>query len=360
MNRFESPTFEGVSVQLESADKPKVKAGGSSDSDVLNRYFSAIAQDMTLLATRCNTVSARAARLATGAAAQGGALGALFQSLSTRVDTVQASGRVLCDLHSTNYIDAGTSTAELSQLWGQATLPIRSLQDLLIQQDVYGNPLISPVVEISYQESTVSSVNTLDHSLFQVDPDAIYMLLDQQLWLRDRTVGQTYLWVKVRAPLEYLGLTPNLLEIWPCPCFAMNLAGVYVKKLGDASTYYSQDLTYLPKYSTSSGKVENFGPVRLHLNNEAITEVVLCIQLQSAGCWGLDRLKIYHTEYDPSGTVVFQDPFSRSVRGVVLRGKDPSSLAAIPVSTTGNTSTITLSSADTAKTPVVTGALMSV
>lgn len=358
-NRFDRNTFESIEFLIESAEALKIKSGGSSNSNIFNRYFAALAQDITLLATRTNILATRSSRVEKGSSAQSGALLASFQSVSTRVDAASAYSQVLADMHSAFYID-GTSTATVEKTFGQATLPVLSQTDLLVQEDVYGNKYVSSEVQISYSTNASSSINSISLESFVTDPEAIFMVREDQTWIKD-TDSATKVWIRLKAPLQFRGLIPNVLEIWPFPAFGMTLDSVWIRQAGySTSNFQALSLAYLPKYNSTTGKVDSFGPVRLHLDNLPISEIAICLNVSAVDVWGLKKLKLYHTEYDSSTSLVVKDPYSRTVGDLVLRGKDPSALSQLNVTKVGNKATINIVTTDSTQTPVITGVIMSV
>jgi hypothetical protein len=83
MDRYDRNTFESVEFLVESSEAPKIKSGGSSSSNILNRFFSSLSQDVTLLATRANILADRSSRVEKGCTAMSGALQSSFTSLSS-------------------------------------------------------------------------------------------------------------------------------------------------------------------------------------------------------------------------------------------------------------------------------------
>jgi len=352
--RFTRVSFESTEFLLESVEKPKIKAGGSSSSNILNRYFNALANDVTMLAARTNLLAARSDRIEQGAAIQAGALLAQFQSLSTRVDAVSSLTQVMADMHSSTYVDV-SNTATISTTFGQATLPEISSIDLLVQTDVYGNKYTAPEIEVAYALGS-----TPDALAYTLDPDAALMLRDEQLWLLPET-SQT-VWVRLRAPLQYRGLTPNMIEFWPFPAFAHDIEQISYLPAGDSYTgaYVDLDLSYLPNYKASTGKVEQAGPVRVFLPNSAISELRVKMTPRSSTAWGVHKFKVYHKEFSNSATLVVKDPYSRTAGSVVLRGKDTSDLAQLAVTTNTNTVSVALTSTSSVETPIITGIIFTV
>lgn len=357
MDRFDRTTFESAEFLIESAEAPKIKSGGSSSSNILNRYFTGLGQDISLLATRANILAARGSRIEKACTEQSGALLALLQDVATRVDTASAYSHVLASLYTSFYVSGGT--ADIDYTYGQATLPILSSTDLLVQTDVYGNSYISPEVSWSYSTSNASAIGNMSITDFVVDPDGIFMLKNSQAWIRDTLAGQTKGWIRLKAPLQFRGLTPNVLEMKPLPAFGTKLNKVSYRIAGDPEdTWYNCDLTYLPNYNSSTTKVDVFGPVRIHLPNDPISEIVIEMDVSSTNVWGMMSFKLYHKEYDSTGTLIVKDPYSRTIGDTSLRGKDPATLSTLSIVKSTNRATITLSTTNSIETPVITGVIM--
>lgn len=352
--RFRRRTFESPEFLLEATEAPKVKAGGSSSSNILNRYFNALVKDLSLLGTRTNLLASRSDRVEEMGVQQGTALLATFQGLATAIEAVTGS-TIFAEMHSQRYVHPST-TAEVDQTFGQATLPIRSSTNLLVQTDVYGNPFVSPEVEISYAH-TDSQGSPPGSLSFQTDPEGIYMLRGEQMWIRPDG-NSTMNWVKVRAPLQFRGLSPNILEIWPGPSLVMDLAGVWYRKAGESGgTWNSVDISYLPGYQ--GGVCKHLGGVRIFLPNEPISELAVGFNANTATAWGLQSLTISHVEYEASANLIIREPFARTISSdVVLRGKDPSELSLLTITVNGNQASIAMTSTDTSTTPVITGAIL--
>lgn len=355
MDKFQVTTFSGPTFQIQSVDKPKIKAGGSSSSTLLNRYAEACLQDILLLSARTNVLATRTNRLYSALSTQSGALLSALQSVSSRVDAASGYSQVLADIHSSFYINTGATTANLNTTWGQATLPIRSMTDLLVQPDTYGNLSVFGEVEISYAYGSAP-----DSLGYTIDVDALEMLRERQFWLQDSTSQN--IWIKIKAPLQFRGLTPNVLEIYPLPYLGLNLLEVAYQRAGDSftGTWLPLDLSYLPGYSSSTATVPQVGPIRLHLPNEPLSQIRINLQPRSATPWGLFALKLYHVEYESSATLVVQDPYSRTVGTSTIRGKNPSTLSLLSKTTTTNSVSIALTTTDAATTPVITGVIMAV
>lgn len=362
MNRFDRNSFESVEFLIESTEAPKIKAGGSSSSNILNRYFAALGQDLSLLATRANILASRGSRIATGCSEQGGALLSALSTVSTKVDSASSYSMVLADMHDAYYIDTGASTTvDINYTFGQTTLTPLSTTDLLVQTDAYGNNYVSPEVTWSFSTSSASSISDMSITDFTQDPEGIFMLKQEQVWVKSKLSGQTKGWIRIKAPLQFRGLTPNVLELHPFPAIAMKLRRALYRTAGDPEdTWTSMDLSYLPQYNSATQVVDKFGPVRLHLPNTPISEIVIELDVTDVSVWGMKQLKLYHREYDSTGVLTAEDPYSRTISTVTLRGKDPSSLSQLSQTKTGNNVAITLSTTNSSETPVITGVIMSI
>lgn len=357
MDRFKRPTFEAPHFLLESIDAPKIKSGGSSSSNLLNRYHDVLAQDLGLIMARLNAVALRSDRIEQVVSASAAALLAQFQSLSTRVDQASGYTKVLCDLHQATYIDTGATSADLNYEFGQATLPVQSTVDLLTQTDVFGQVQVSNEVEVSY--AIGANPATLD---FLPDPEAIYMLREEQGWVLAPVPSGTTVWTKIKAPLQYRGLTPNVLELWPICPFTTDLVEVSYQLAGQSftSSWTAVDLSYLPMYSASTARVGPMPPVRIHLPNLALSQIRIKQISRMSTVWGWERIKIYHREYSNQGTLVVTDPYSRTISTPLLRGKDASTLSQLSTTTNGSSASVQLTTTDAAITPVITGLILNV
>lgn len=356
-DKFAHQTLESVQFGLESVEKPKIKAGASSSSNILNRFLDAQIQDLTLQAARASQIALRADRIALAMDSQALAMTSLLETLSTRVNSASAYSQVFADMASQTYINTGSTTADLNAKFNQATLPIRSTTDLLIQTDVYGNPMVYSQVSINYAfgETAPSSEG------FILSQSALEMIKELEPWVND-PVGQP-VWIVLKADLQFRGLTPNVLEFSPFPAWGHDLVSVEYQRAGESftGTWIALDLSYLPFYSDVTGQVPMVASVRLHLPNEAITQIRIKLRPRSANVpWGLHSLKLYHREYENTATLVVLDPYSRTIGTTVIRGKDPSSLSLLQKTTSGSQTTINLTTTDTSTTPVITGVIMSV
>jgi hypothetical protein len=354
--KFNQGTFSSVEFLLESLESPKIKFGGSSSSTVLNRYFQRLSQDVSLMLTRTNTLAERARRLEMGAAAQSGALSAAFNSVVSRVDAASGYSQVLMEFWNGMYLHMPGTTADVNHYFGQATLPVISSTNLILFTDIYGNKFLSPETEIAW--AVGSNPSALDFQ--RAHPEGLEMLKENQTWLLDAYNGDV--WFTVKAPLQFKGMAPNVIELYPFPAFGVDLVEVAYK---EAESSYSSlwtpiDLTYLPGYNPATQVVEQCGPVRIFLEGKGISIIRVHMRTRTNTAWGIHKFRVFHRQYASTATLTVKDPYSRTIGATIVRGKDPAALSDLTISKSGPQATVTLTTPDSTKTPVITGILADV
>ena len=354
-NKFEFTRLETASFLNESIQAPKIKDGASSNSNILNRWIEAVRQDLITLTSRTNLLATRSDRLDRAMSAQSAALLSQVQNAVTTVNQASGLSSVLCSMHSSFFIQASQTTADIDYVYGQATLPVRNKTNLLLQNDVYGNFYVPDEIDIGY-----SFVTTPQEQDYTSDPEAIYMLRNEQAWIVAETNQPFY--VKIKTPVQYQGLVPNLLELSPFPAFGMNITEIAYQAAGDGFTnaWIPLDLTYLPKYdaATEGGVIVKAGPIRVHLPNVNIGQLRIKFEPQSSLPCGIYSLNMFNVQYDTSATLTVKDPYSRLINSTSLIGKDPSNLSTLTVTYSGNLATVYLTTTDTSVTPVIEGVIM--
>lgn len=357
-----SRRLETTVFTAESVDAPKIKSGGSSSSSIINRYHDAIAQDVSGLSLIANQLGDKSTRISNAVANQSGALSAEYITLASRIDALASgSSLILGTLFSSKYISSSGSdtVAEINNVFGQATLPIRSQVDLLVQQDVDSNYLVSSEVKIAYSyEDDPDQFQYIDSN------EGIAMLLRQQAWLgrSDQPV-----WIKITAPLQFLGLPANMLELYPMPAFGCSISDLAYQSAGagPGSTWYDIDCSYLPNYDSASilgnNVIETAGPIRVQLPITPISQIRFRMHPNSGVEWGVFNLRILSVEYEQTGSLTFKNPFSSAaISSATIRGKNPSDLAQLTTSTSINKLRIELSSTSTRESPLISGVIMTI
>lgn len=354
-NRFLVPRFEIAEFLMQSSSYPKPKPGESSSSNLLNRYFEAVSADMNLQYTRTSKLASRCSSILTAMAVQSTALLAAFQEVSTKVDAASGYDKILADLYSQTYVDTGSTSANINYNYGQATLPVKSTNDLIRFVDVYGNVSISPEVELTY------SLEDPPEDYLVVNGFE-YMLAGKHPVLITELSSGDVCYTVLKAPLQFRGLTPNVLELLPIPAFGLDLMSVQYLESGDSYTgnWEDADITYLPRYDTVNDFVPAVTPVRIHLPNVGISAIRIKMRARSDTVFGWYSIRVFHTEYENSGVLVLEDPYSRTISKPLLRGRDQAALSLLNVALNANQATVTLTTTDSSTTPVITGMVLDV
>ncbi len=358
--RIIAPSFQSVNFLNPDTKTPNIQSGGPSNSNVFNRYFNSLTNDVLNMNTRINELALKTTRVANVATATGTGLNATITGLVASVDAINTAGQVYIDLFTDYGVDVPSLTSLHNKIYGQVTLPEVSSKNLLVNQDVNNDSYLLSEVSVSYTFSATTSVPSPE-SFFK-DVEALYLLTSDQTWLVNSS-GQNYIWIKIQAPMNYLSLYPNSLEVWPAPMGITDLYRVYVRKAGSLTTgaLDAVDLSYLPFYDTPTSSAKNIGPFKLHLNNEPLTEIVMCFKLNSIASFGINQIVLSHKEYETTSTITIKDPFSRTFTGTpTLRGKDPASLSLLNTLPVGAQYQTTLTTTSSALTPVITGFIIPV
>jgi hypothetical protein len=357
--RIIAPSFQSVQFIDPDTQKPKIQSGGPSDSNLLNRYFNSLTNDVLNINTRINELALKSTRVANIATSNGTGLNATISGLVASVDAINTADQVYIDLFTDYGVDTGTLTSLHNKVYGQVTLPEVSSKDLLKSTDINGDSYLLSDINFTYCFTSGTSIPSPE--LFNKDIEAFYMLTSDQSWLVN--ASSNYVWVKLQAPMNYLSLFPNSLEVWPIPMGVTDLYRAYVKKAGSLSTgsFTSLDLSYLPFYDIPSSSAKNIGPFKLHLENEPLSEILLCFKLNSVSSFGFNRFTLTHKEYSVSSLISIKDPFSRTITGLpTVKGKDPVDLSLLNLIAVGPQYQLTLTTNSSALTPVVTGFIIPV
>lgn len=357
--RILAPSFQSVEFIDPDLQKPKIQSGGPSDSNILNRYFNSLTNDVLNINTRLNELALRSNRVADICSTSGTGLTSTIAGLVSSVDAINTTTQVYIDLFSSWGVDV-TSTALQNKIYGQFTLNETSSKNLLVNTDINNDLYLLSDITVSYTLSASTSIPAPE--TFYKDIESLYMLTRNQTWMVD-TTAQNYIWVKIQAPMNYLSLYPNCLEVWPVPMNISDLYRVYTKAAGAATTgtFDAVDLSYLPFYDLGTSSAKTVGPFRLFLENTPLTEILMCFKLNGLSNFGINRLTLSHKEYEAASSITIKDPFSRSITGSpTLKGKNPVSLSQLNVVPVGPQYQITLTTNNSAITPVISGFIIPV
>lgn len=354
--------YSSTSFMLETPQAPKIKAGASSSSDILNRYFTSLSQDLALLTTRTNILATRCSRVDAISRMQGSGYVNLFNSLAARVNAASGQVQVLADMFSAFYVDESNET-QIDLEFGQCILPVASSTDLIVSTDIYGNNYIGTNTQFLLCETATATGAPPAIGMFEPDPEGLYMLRGDQSYVHQNQSGNNAVYVIITVPLQYLGFNPNILEIWPLPIGILDLTGVWYQESGTNSTggWISVDMSYLQGYNANTGYVDKLTPVRLHLPNDNVGQFCFAFNLNGAQSWGLSQIKLRHNEYQSTANLVITDPYARTMGSVLLQGKDPVTvLSNLTDITSANQTIVTVDTTQSSYTPVITGLIIQV
>ena len=342
--------LESVSVVVESTESPKIKAGASSSSALLNKFHDAIRRDISSLVVFANQLSTKVSQFANTTVAQSSGVNSAVNDLVTRINALETSvSSICCSFFNSRYISAIPIEvdAEVDTVFGYITLPKQSSTNLLVQYDSFNNLIMSNEIKFAFSYDADPLTGN-----FIEDVSGLTMLLRKDFWSATRSAD---IWVRLKIPIQYSGLNPNVIEIFPLPCFSQDLKEVRVRPLNSTlSDLVTLDLSYVPTYDAGSSSVPNMGPVKLFVD-EPFSEVFIRLSPKDSTVYpGLYNLKIVSETYDQTGFVNVIDPNGRNFTGVTLYGKDNIELAALPISGSGSKIRVDLSSIDSFKTPVIT------
>lgn len=359
--------MKSINFQLGSANLPKIRTGGSSDTNTLNRYFQALSEDMATITYEFLDLIEVNQDLKIFADLQANGFQNVLTSIESRVASITPTGQVLADPSSTNYIH-GSNTASLSGKYGQATLPIATSNDLLFYQDVYGNNYVPENIRVVWDIVTKGTDPILNASepAWEYDDSIERAILGTGPWIRNfshsSSASNSTIWIKIELPFRYQTQRPNVLEFIPLPVFSHKLIGVYYSSSINevSSNWVKVDTDYLLGYNPDiygNEYVNNVGPTRLFLPNTDISSIMIGFRLSSAGYYGLSSINLKHVTFDTNAEYVVQNPYG-NISGISILGKDPNDLATLSQSINTNSATITLGTADPSETPVITGVIM--
>lgn len=350
--------------QTGSQQSPKIRTGGSSDSNTLNRYFESVTFDILSMAADIDLLESRVTDLNSFGQLQLDALNSVFNSIETRIQVMSSGSHiedVFVDMAGSYNIDLGT-TALRDQRVSQATLPILSSTDLLKFSDVYGNMYIPEDIKLKYGFSNDSSLPE-----FYMSSKSNAALLGTRPWLLSwptgYTANETTLYFKLECPIKYEGLAPNVLEFTLLPSFLGQLSVLgYHSSLSPLSADLTPiDYSYITGYNTAlygNSNINQVSKVKVYLPKEDIGSIVIGFTLPAEGVWGIADVSLKHIQFEETADLIVTNPFG-DIDSVYLKGKDENTLSDLPISINSNTATISLSTFDPFFSPIVTGVVIS-
>ena len=333
-------------------------AGSPSSSHLLNRAIDGIRSDLDLCATEVAD-SADALRILTLAlASQEAGLARAFSALTAQSGALLSGSRASADFSLCARVVAGSTTAEISPLFGQAVLPARSRQNCLVIERPGEPPAIPDSAAILYaiQAGQTSPGNPPADSAFGEDPYWVWAVDgdDRTFWgVEDPTTTGHMAWVDIQLPGDVSGARRcNELEVVPFPLFGCSLVSVRAEVIGTG--WVDLDYSYVTGYNTSTGVVTGLGPFRLCFPRLPIRRFRLGLFV--SGFWGLSRVRAMDAVYASSATIAvdFSADSPGTITQVDLLGRDPQVLLSQVVTVNGPSVTATLTSPSPSTTPVLT------
>lgn len=365
---FDPDTLTISTALVETLQTPAIKQGGSSSSGLLNQFVARVKRDVLRACTEVTDTADAVRVLALGAAANNSGMGRQVSALRAQVTSIVPNGnpnRALADFYSNALTLNGSSdtTADVNPLFGQAILPARSRQNVLVAERGDGRtPSIPEETRILYVRqpfvNSTSGAQPPSDFLFGEDLYSIYALDNHDLspWIvEDPSLAGHMVWVEIQLPGNISGAYRcNELELIPSSQFGFDLVSVRAEIVGQG--WRDIDFSYLNGYQAVSRAVLGMGASRLCFAQSSVTRFRL--GLWCAGPWGFQSIRVLNAVYAASAVLAtdFDTVTRLPLQTVTLLGKTPSQLSYLPIQADGGRVSATLTpSAGSAETPVVTG-----
>lgn len=352
MSEFNESSFSSPQFEIDSIETPSIRAGGPSNSNILNRYFRSLQEDLVRLGGELSSLQIQQKYLTETLLAQAAAYSVPWAIATVMTSAMAITGNIIwIDGHSTDFL-VGTAGVDFDHKtkYGQWTLPIRSEFDLLFTHDIYGEPWVSSEASLRYLEAAT------DGSIEDIDMvsaiNATSLLSNLGVWLNPE--GEEYKWIQLDAPLQYQSLPATCVEFDPMPCYGTSLCKVQVL----ANTWTDLDLSYTTGWDGT--EVANCGPVRLFFDDSDVRAVRILLRAPNTA-WGLGSLRLKHLEFMPTGTLIWEfpvDPSARVINLVRIGGKDPVDLNELTQMKEDGRFTLYLTSDDIKVSPVITNTIV--
>lgn len=345
-SNFSSPYFE-----IDTVETPSIRAGGPSNSSILNRYFRSLQEDLVRLGGQLATLQLQQQYLTDAVLVQSAAYAIPWALATQTVSAMAASGDILwLDAHTDDFLVE--SNISHNHKYGQWTLPLRSEVDLLYTSDIYGNPWVSSEATLRYLEANSNA--DIEDSTMQTALDAEALLTKAGIWLQPADTSYEYKWIQLDAPLQYQSLPATCIEFDLMPCFGTTLLKVSVL----STEWTDLDLNYITGWNGT--EVANCGPVRLFFDSVEVRAVRILLKTDATS-WGLGNLSLKHLEFMSTGTlswVLPGNPSARSINLIRLGGKDVEDLNELTKTIETGKFTVDVTSFDTRLSPVITNAIV--
>lgn len=346
-----SDTLKLAETLIETPETEIIKAGGPSNSALLNNLRGRAINDLVTLDRRTASTSGSIAMARTVFATQLTALTSQYQALAALLPNTPGTSWIV-DFHVSSFVDEEGTTAEVDTTYGQVTLPITSRQEKLVGEDTRGNLWVPKTTQLYYSYSS-SAPGEND---WLTDSNSLHCLdgRSDTAWWRTRATSGA-VWVRAKLPLNLnSNRMSNAVVIHPFPALHYHLESVEYRD--PAGNWVSLDLSYIEGWDSDDNRVNACGNVRLIFPQAQVTEIRLKLTVP-AGPWGLIQLGVQHLEFSSTGTLTadFTSYSTGVLRSSVLLGKDMDLLNALTRSINGPKVLVSLTQNSAGSTPVITG-----
>lgn len=340
---------------IETSDIPLLVRGGPSSSETLNKINENIRTDIARLNMAVQEQERRQRMVAAYLDQQVTGIQGLVNYLESIIPAASTKA-ALIDFYSTGGVHS-SNTATIDEDYGQATLPVTSVQEKMYYTDQNGKVWIPEDSRLRFFTSSTYVENAIpDDSLFQASTEDFRGIhgTPDNFFLGGYLPTETYLYVKAVLPATLnTHRLSNRITVHPIPAFSHKLVGVYIRQTNGIWKY--QTKSYLPGFSSSSKEVLRCGPFRMHFSPTEISEV--CLVFKTNQWWGFQEFSIQLVEYNTSADLVvdFSSYSPQSLETIILYGKDRATLNSLGYNVDGSVVTVPISQTASYTTPVITG-----
>lgn len=340
---------------IETASNPILVRGGPSSSDVLNNINRNIQQDIVNLNSQIQELDRKYRMLSVYLEQQAVGIQGLVDSLQTQIPAAP-SNRGLADFFSSDFIDVD-NTAYIDEDYGQATLPITSVQEKMHTIDSQGNiwiPDDSRLRFVSQSSYTAGVIPDDDVFFSSVEDFSGIGSQPDSFFIGGYLTSTSYLYVKAILPqVLNTNRLANRITFHPIPAFSHSLIGAYYRSTD--GSWNSIPIDYLVSYTTTTtpAQASHIGPTRLHFTPTEITQV--CLVFKASGWWGIQQMGVQFVEYSSTANLVVDLASYNpgNITTTILNGKDTSILNRYPITINGSKVTIGLSQTIAYSSPII-------
>jgi len=338
---------EIILSQLESLINKKPKSGGVSSSEDLNKFLTALNNDLFNLYYLSARTRDVAYWMSTLSSVENSALTSIISTLTTAVAAISGTTRY-ADFYTSSFVHSATSGSQ-STTYGQITLPISSSTSNTYLVDNANNRIIHDGIEVKYVKtnSTVQPSSSLFTEV--LDLNDVFSPIRPLVLDADSTDHYMWLWFRQNSRLTNLITNCFTLDVWPA--FCSDLKTVKIRSFG--GNWESHDISYLPLYSGSTAA--SVSGIRLLFDGRTkdVSDVMVCLDTKTLTKIGFHSFDFLSNNYSNTATIVVKHPTAGTLTEVFsLEGKD---LGDVLAYLSSNRISIILTSSSNYFTPVLKG-----